>query len=71
MTESKLNLYDLSIEEVIDLMVAWEQPAFRARQVWGWLYQHFAPDFEAMTNLPIALRERLSAGATLDIGQVV
>jgi 23S rRNA (adenine2503-C2)-methyltransferase len=35
------------------------QPAFRARQVWEWAARG-AAGYEDMTNLPVALRERLS-----------
>ncbi len=33
-------------------------PAFRARQIFRWIHQ--GADFDAMTNLPLALRQRLS-----------
>ncbi len=32
---------------------------FRARQVWDWLFGKLVFEFEAMTNLPVAARERL------------
>ena len=35
------------------------EPAFRARQVWEWTARG-APSYEAMTNLPLALREELA-----------
>jgi 23S rRNA (adenine2503-C2)-methyltransferase len=36
------------------------EPAFRARQVWEWVARG-AADYEEMTNVPAALRERLAA----------
>ena len=36
------------------------QPGFRARQVWRWTAGG-APGYEAMTDLPAALREQLAA----------
>jgi 23S rRNA (adenine2503-C2)-methyltransferase len=36
------------------------EPAFRARQVWSWAARG-ASGYEAMTNLPVALRARLDA----------
>lgn len=39
------------------------EKAFRAKQVYQWLYLHLADDFEAMTNLSKGLREQLSAKA--------
>jgi 23S rRNA (adenine2503-C2)-methyltransferase len=45
--------------ELLDQMLAANgQPAFRARQVWGWAAKG-APGYEAMTNLPAPLREWL------------
>ncbi|MDX1531660.1 MAG: 23S rRNA (adenine(2503)-C(2))-methyltransferase RlmN [Rhodothermales bacterium] len=42
-----------------------EQPAFRGRQLFGWLYGRGARTFDEMTDLPKALRERLAAEATI------
>jgi 23S rRNA (adenine2503-C2)-methyltransferase len=45
------------------------QPAYRARQVWEWTAQG-APGYEAMTNVPAALRGELAVGvpySTLDV----
>lgn len=62
-----LNLYDLTLPELRDLMQRWGQPAFRAKQLWTQMYRHLAPSFDAMTDLPAALRERLSAEARLGV----
>ncbi|GER82686.1 MAG: 23S rRNA (adenine(2503)-C(2))-methyltransferase RlmN [Thermogemmatispora sp.] len=45
------------------------EPAYRARQVYNWIYKHLVTDFAAMSNLPLSLRERLAREAT--IGQVI
>jgi 23S rRNA (adenine2503-C2)-methyltransferase len=45
--------------ELLDHALSGE-PAFRAKQVWEWAARG-AKDYEAMTNLPGALRERLAA----------
>ncbi|MBN1967251.1 MAG: 23S rRNA (adenine(2503)-C(2))-methyltransferase RlmN [Anaerolineae bacterium] len=58
-------LYDLTPVDLTALLADWGQPAYRARQLWEWLYVHKADDFAAMTNLPAPLRERLAAEATL------
>ncbi len=41
------------------------QPAYRAAQVHGWLYQRFALSFEEMTNLPESLRLLLAKSFSL------
>jgi 23S rRNA (adenine2503-C2)-methyltransferase len=46
------------------------QPAFRARQVWEWAARG-ATSYEAMTNVPAALRERLAAEVPFSTLEVV
>lgn len=46
-------------EELESQFRAWGQPAYRVKQVLEWLYAHHATSWEAMTNLPKALREEL------------
>ncbi len=41
------------------------QPAFRARQLRAWLYDHGVTRLDEMTDLPLALRERLGRASTL------
>ncbi len=69
-TSRALNLYDLTQPELVELMKRWGQPAFRAKQVWTQLYRNLAPSFDAMTDLPAALRERLKAEAQLGVLQL-
>jgi 23S rRNA (adenine2503-C2)-methyltransferase len=46
-------------EELEAQFKAWSEPAYRVAQVLDWLYVHRATDWDAMTNLPKALREKL------------
>ncbi len=59
-------VYDLTLDELTALLVSWGEPAYRARQVWEWLYRHYATDFMQMTNLPKALRHRLAEAFSLE-----
>jgi 23S rRNA (adenine2503-C2)-methyltransferase len=52
-------------------MGVWGEPSFRARQLWQWLYVHLATEFDQMTNLPRALRERLGRLYRLDTLEAV
>lgn len=52
-----LSRYDVSRDDLAELLA--EEPAFRARQVWAGLYQRGVGP-EAMTDLPVALRDRLA-----------
>lgn len=36
------------------------KPAFRAKQIWDWVYHKYAVSFDEMRNLPKALREELA-----------
>jgi len=56
-----LDLYQLGSDDLKELLVSWGQPAFRAKQIRNHLYQKHCQDPSAMSNLPLALRERLAA----------
>lgn len=57
----KLELHGLTQEELGEVLHRWGQPAFRAKQLFGWL--HRGATFAQMSNLPAALRDRLSEEA--------
>ena len=59
-------LYDLDLAALANFLQELGEPAFRARQVWQWLYQHYAASFAEMTSLPQGLRDKLAAVAVLD-----
>lgn len=59
--DTPLNLYDLSLAELERLLAGWGQPAYRARQIFRQLYVNLADSPVGMTDLPLALRERLVA----------
>ena len=52
-------IYDLDLDKLTDLLKEWNEPAYRAKQIWQGLYQHFYDSAEQFTNLPKALREKL------------
>ncbi|MCC6802324.1 MAG: 23S rRNA (adenine(2503)-C(2))-methyltransferase RlmN [Anaerolineae bacterium] len=60
-----IDLYQLSPDELADLLAEWGEPRFRAQQVWSWLYEKLVDSFESMSNLPKSLRERLVSETTL------
>lgn len=51
-------------------MVSLGAPAFRAQQVWQWLWDKGCRDFEAMSNVAKPLRAALDARASLDWPEV-
>jgi 23S rRNA (adenine2503-C2)-methyltransferase len=64
------DLYALDPDALRSLVRSWGQPAYRADQIRSWLYERGATSFDAMTDLPRGLRERLQAEATLGTLQV-
>ena len=60
------NLLDTPLTKWEGLLVALGQPAFRARQLRNWVFHTSATDFPQMTNLPLALRERLQESFRLE-----
>lgn len=57
---SSKDIRNLSREELTDWFIAQGQPAFRARQVWEWLWKKSARSFEEMTNLSKETRALLA-----------
>ncbi len=59
------NILDMSLPQLQDFMTAMGEPRFRATQVWQWLWQKMARDFESMTNVSKGTRAKL--GQCLEI----
>lgn len=58
--QTRLNLRDMELPALQQLMQTLGEPAFRAKQIFGWLAKG-ADSFAEMTNLPNALKEKLQA----------
>jgi 23S rRNA (adenine2503-C2)-methyltransferase len=52
-------IYDLDLDELTGLLNEWDEPAYRAKQIWQGLYQHLYHAPEQFSNLPKSLREKL------------
>src|SRR5579859_5411748 len=61
----KMDLLTLSQTQLQEWLVEHGEAAFRAKQIYSWIYQHLVDDFAAMTNLPQALRTRLAEEASI------
>jgi 23S rRNA (adenine2503-C2)-methyltransferase len=59
MTEPVL-LTDLTYEELQSWVAQQGEPSFRAKQLFEWIYRSLVSDFAAMTNLSLALRQKLA-----------
>lgn len=62
-----IRLLDLTREELRTQVAAWDQPAYRADQVYQWLYKQTASSPAEMTNLPASLRTRLAEETQIDL----
>lgn len=61
----KILVHGLLPAELAALCGELGQPAFRARQLWQWLYVRRADEWAAMRNIPAALRDALSGRCEL------
>lgn len=61
----RTDLLALTLPQLREWMVAHGEAAFRAKQVYSWLYQRLVSEFGAMTNLPQALRNKLTEEASI------
>jgi 23S rRNA (adenine2503-C2)-methyltransferase len=64
MTAAALTRYGSSFEELAALLAGWDEPPYRARQVWSGLWRRRAP-LEELTDLPKGLRSRLAEALPL------
>jgi len=67
-----VNLLNLSYPELEAFMKdTLGEPRFRAAQVWQWIWQRGVTDFDAMTNVSLAARERLAETARITLPEIV
>jgi 23S rRNA (adenine2503-C2)-methyltransferase len=59
-------VYDLTREQLTDRLVGWDEPAFRAKQVWSQLWKR-AATYDQMSDVSPALQERLAADLPLGV----
>jgi 23S rRNA (adenine2503-C2)-methyltransferase len=57
----KPTILDYTKEELASLI----KPSFRAKQIFGWLYNQYANSFDEMKNLPQAMRDDLHVNYTI------
>jgi len=65
------NLVGKSPEELRAFLQEMGEPAYRGAQIYHALYAEPRADFAAMTNLPLALRDRLAREATIELPKIL
>lgn len=63
--EGKRNLVGLSHAELKEAVTELGVEAFRAKQIWTWMYCHGVRDFDGMTNLAKPVRAKLAEAFTI------
>lgn len=56
----KLDIKSLSLPQLQEELTALGEKPFRARQLYQWMHQKLARDYDSMTNLPWELRRKLA-----------
>src|SRR5690242_5355627 len=64
-TQKKTDLLALTLPQLQAWLTERGEPAFRAKQLYNWLYQHLSTNFGQMTNLPQSLWEKLAEEASI------
>ncbi|PAQ13234.1 23S rRNA (adenine(2503)-C(2))-methyltransferase RlmN [Bacillaceae bacterium SAOS 7] len=59
------SIYSLQLADLKDWLKEQKEQAFRAEQIFDWLYKKRVATFEDMSNLSLALREKLAAHFTI------
>ena len=71
MTDARVNLLDLTRPELEAWCVERGGKAFRARQLFQWIYKRAETDFGAMTDLAKEFRAQLSGSAEIRLPEIV
>lgn len=71
MDNSSRNIRQASLQDISDFLTSNGEKAFRAKQIWQWIWQRGVTDFEEMTNLSRTTRELLNRNWYFDCLQPV
>lgn len=55
----KQNIRACTLAQLEAILAEWQEPRFRAKQIWEWMWVKAVTDFDAMSNLSKSLRTRL------------
>ena len=67
----KIELTNLTKEELTAEVLKIGEKSFRAKQLWQWIYFQGKTDFNEMTNLSLSLRQKLSENFTITRPKIV
>ena len=67
--ENKPDIRNASLEDIKNFLTENKEKAFRAKQIWQWLWQKGVTSFDEMTNLSQVTRTLLQEGWTLETAE--
>ncbi|MEL5900479.1 23S rRNA (adenine(2503)-C(2))-methyltransferase RlmN, partial [Clostridium sporogenes] len=65
------NILDLTLEELEEWLISKEEKAFRAKQIFNWIYDKLIFDFNNMKNIPEKTKNVLSDNFYIGVPKVV
>lgn len=65
-SESKTQLKGLNLNELKEFSKSIGEPKYRGEQIFNWMYNHLAEDFDEMLNLSKSLRTKLSESCEIN-----
>jgi len=72
--ELNISLYDIPRDQLVQQLAQWDEPAFRAQQIWRWMYERNVSSIAGMTDLSkslrIKLQERYSLGRFTSVAEM-
>lgn len=70
MKQSKIDIRSLDLPKLQDAFIVFQEPAYRAKQVYQWLWEKSVRSFDDMTNISLELRAKLSENFTINAVKV-
>lgn len=61
MKDNNFDIKSMTSDELAELMEELGDKKFRAAQLYQWMHQKLAADYDEMTNIPLSLRQRLKS----------
>jgi 23S rRNA (adenine2503-C2)-methyltransferase len=67
---NRINIRDMSLEEIESFISSLGKEKYRARQIMKWLYSQGAKSFDEMTTLSRAVRNQLNEMACITLPEI-
>ncbi|MDS1004241.1 23S rRNA (adenine(2503)-C(2))-methyltransferase RlmN [Clostridium sporogenes] len=65
------NILDFKLEELKEWLISKEEKAFRAKQIFNWIYDKFIFEFNDMKNIPEKTKELLSDNFYIGVPKII